>query len=143
MKFKLAVLLTVLSFASADLGAAANHVTICELISDPTKNSNKLIEVSAQVRATFDNLFLIDSGCPRSSLALLISNKTAKKASVRPLWAAIYRQGNIGTVGKRITATFVGTYESSEEASAVGTLKLQGIRNLKVLVDPVDPSKQR
>ena len=77
-----------------------------------------------------DALILRDAQCPTQSVVLLISNSVANKPDVAPLWASIYREGHIGTLGKCISADFVGKFHLNATGSGRHTLALKGVRNL-------------
>lgn len=112
-------------------GAAA-RTTVCELAATASPHGSINVEVSGEVHGGLDRLLLSDRSCPTKSIALSISNSVVKRPSVAPLWAAIYRQGNIGTTGKSIHATVTGTYNYGASDWPSGVLTVEDVSGLEV-----------
>jgi hypothetical protein len=74
---------------------------------------------------------LSDPTCPHDPVVLRIENRVAKQPDVSPLWKAIYRDGSIGTVGKKITATVTGRFHSTLDWPN-GEIVVGHVRHLRV-----------
>lgn len=103
---------------SAVLTATPAHseptrATTCELSLKARTFTGHRIVVSGLINAGLDRMTLSDPACPKRPIALSIDNRVAKQPDVWPLWKAIYREGSIGTVGKRITGTVTGRFHST------------------------------
>jgi hypothetical protein len=83
-------------------------------------------------------LYLSDRSCPDLAVGIDISDEIAGKPDVAPLVSAIYRQGYIGTVGKRIRATIVGDYEGKRWKWLDGMLYVKAVHDLEVTILPTE-----
>lgn len=136
MQLAFLVLIGLSSAAVADCSNAETHVNICDLASHLHEYRSRHVQVSGEVSGGLDRLLLSDSSCPNKPIALSISNDVAKEPRVAPLWSAIYREGNIGTVGKHIRATVSGTFGYEKEWPG-GILVVEDVRDLEVTLKPV------
>ena len=112
-------------------GVAQSRTTVCDLARHPLKYVSRRVEVYGEIRGGLDRLLLSDRSCRRRPVAISISNDAVGRPDVAPLWSAIYREGNIGTVGKRITATVVGTFSYERGEWPGGVRTVEGVRNLE------------
>ena len=111
-----------------DVGATST--TLCKLARHSKSYSGQKITVSGVVHAGLDRVLLSSNQCPNQPVTLIISNAVAKRPDVAALWSAIYRQGSIGTVGKRISGTIVGQYRSASEWPH-REIVVEGVRDLR------------
>ena len=100
---------------SADwLSACSRHVisvTVCDLVGHPDKYNGKLVQVEAAVESDgIERTVLTDEACPTSGVAPSFPAKIRGEQHVILLQQAIFA-GQPGTMGKRISATFVGTFD--------------------------------
>jgi hypothetical protein len=115
--------------------SAAVRASVCDLAAHQHRYRAAWVEVSGKVNGGLDRLLLSDRSCPSAVIAFVISNDVAKKPDVAPLWEAIYRQGNIGTVGKDIEATITGTVSAGKGGWPKVVLKVESVSALKVSFD--------
>jgi hypothetical protein len=130
VSFAVCLVLVFWCIVASNQAKAGALLTVCELTARPEKYQSKNVEVSARVTGAIDALILRDAQCPTQSVVLLISNSVANKPDVAALWASIYREDHIGTLGKCISAVFVGKFHLKATSSGKHTLALMGVRNL-------------
>ena len=114
------------------------RTTVCTLMTNVIQHDASHVVVSGEVHGGLDRLLLSDRSCPAEPIALSISNRVAGKPDVAPLWSAIYRQGNIGTYGKRINATVVCTFHYVTNEWPNGVLIVEDVRSLEVALKNVN-----
>jgi hypothetical protein len=112
---------------------------LCSLIKHPERFNKKRVRVNARVESAVveGGTWLEDAACGSDGVALSvpdsIRNYPDEHPDFRALDDAIRRQGNIGTVGKKITATFTGKFTlGSKRPKRI--LTLDKIENLDVKV---------
>lgn len=113
-------------------GSVPMRTTICTLTTNVIQHEASRVVVSGEVHGGLDRLLLSDRSCPAEPVALSISNAIAEKPNVAPMWSAIYRQGDIGTYGKRIHATVVGTFHYVANDWPNGVLIVEDVSGLEV-----------
>lgn len=118
--------------AAAGCTRAETNITVCDLANHPHQHQSHRVQVSGEVNGGLDRLLLSDQSCPNKPIALSISNDVASKPHVAPLWSAIYREGNIGTVGKHIRATVSGTFGYEQKEWPGGILTVEDVGELDV-----------
>ena len=120
----------------ASEGIAQDRTTACDLARHTRKHLSHRVEVFGEIRGGLDRLVLSDYSCPGKPVMISISNEFANHPDVAPFWSAIYREGSIGTVGKHITATVIGTYSHKRGDWPGGVLSVEGVRDLNVELLP-------
>jgi hypothetical protein len=96
----------------------AVDTTLCSLAAHPKMFNNKRVRASAAVQSSVieGGTWLIDTSCAGEAVELSIPDQIRNYPEQHPgfkaLDDAIRRRGNIGTVGKKITATFTGKFVS-------------------------------
>lgn len=112
---------------------------LCSLVAHPKQFQNQLVRVTAQVESAVieGGTWLQDASCEPNGVELVVPDYIRKHPEEHPdfkaLDDAIRRQGNIGTVNKKITATFTGIFTASKKRPK-RTLTLEKIENLSVQV---------
>jgi hypothetical protein len=110
-------------------------VTVCDLADNVHKYRSHQVQVSGEVIGGLERLLLVDGSCQNKPISLSISNNVAKNPHVAPLWSAIYREGNIGTVGKHIRVTVSGAFGYEREWPG-GILTVEDVHDLEVTLEP-------
>jgi len=88
---------------------------LCSLVAHPKQFNNKRVRVNARVESAVieGGIWLEDASCEPHGVELSIPdhirNHPEEHPDFKALDDAIRLQGNIGTVGKKITATFTGS----------------------------------
>jgi predicted secreted protein len=118
----------------------AVDTTLCSLAAHPKMFNNKRVRTSAAVQSSVieGGTWLIDTSCAGEAVELSIPdqirNNPEQHQGFKALDDAIRRRGNIGTVGKKITATFIGKFISRSKAPK-RTLVLEKVENLRVAIE--------
>jgi hypothetical protein len=118
-----------------------SDVHLCTLITHPKQFNKKRVRVRAQVESAVieGGTWLEDASCKEGGGVEVfvpdpIRDHPAEHPDLKALDDAIRLQGNIGTVGKKITATFTGefTYHSKRPKRI---LTLEKVENLDVKIE--------
>jgi hypothetical protein len=116
---------------------------LCTLIAHPKQFSKKRVRVNARVESAVieGGTWLEDASCEPHGVELLvpdyIRNHPEGHPDFKALDDAIRHQGNLGTVGKKITATFTGEFTSHRKRPK-RVLTLEKIENLDVKIEKQD-----
>lgn len=92
---------------------ADQHVVdtdICDLAAHPKDFENRTVRVRARVVSSVEGAALFANSCESHGVALWVPKDARENPDQRALDNAVFRQGYVGTVGKRITATFTGQF---------------------------------
>ena len=133
------LLFAVVSAAPKEQPSAVD-TTLCSLAAHPKMFNNKRVRTSAAVQSSVieGGTWLIDTSCAEVAVELSIPdqirNNPEQHQGFKALDDAIRRRGNIGTVGKKITATFVGKFISRSKPPK-RTLVLESVENLRVAIE--------
>jgi hypothetical protein len=137
----LLLLATLFIFGGTAIGqdTKITDTDLCSLIKHPERFNKKRVRVNARVESAVieGGTWLEDAACGPDGVELSvpgsIRNHPDEHPGFRALDDAIRRQGNIGTVGKKITATFTGKFTlGSKRPKRI--LTLEKIENLDVKV---------
>jgi hypothetical protein len=110
---------------------------LCSLIANPKHFNKKRVRVNARVESVVieGGTWLEDASCKPHGVELSVPNfirtHPEEHLDFKALDDAIRRQGNIGTVGKKITATFTGEFTSHSKRPRL-VLTLEKLENLDV-----------
>lgn len=113
---------------------------LCSLIAHPKQFNKKRVRVNARVESAVieGGTWLEDASCKPRGVELLVPDTIRTHPEEHPdfkaLDDAIRLQGNIGTVGKKITATFTGEF-TSHSKSPKRVLTLEKVENLNVKIE--------
>ena len=119
---------------------SAIEVDLCALVAHPKEFNNRLVRVNARVESTVieGGTWLEDPSCREDGVELSVPDAIRSHPEEHPdfkaLDDAIRLQGNIGTVGKSISATFIGQF-TSRSRRPKRVLTLERIENLKVKIE--------
>jgi hypothetical protein len=106
------------------------RVSVCQLVSLPKAYAMRRVEVFGQVVGGFHGLALTNKGCSDKSLSLMIDNVVSNRTDVSRLMKIIYKEGNAGTTGKNVMATFVGVFIYSHLSRPDRELKVEHVENV-------------
>jgi hypothetical protein len=110
---------------------------LCSLIAHPKHFNKKRVRVNARVESVVieGGTWLEDASCKPHGVELsvpkFIRTHPEEHPDFKALDDAIRRQGNIGTVGKKITATFTGEFTLHSKRPRL-VLTLEKLENLDV-----------
>jgi hypothetical protein len=117
--------------------AEITDVDLCALIAHPKQFNKKRVRVHARVESAVieGGTWLEDASCAQGGVELSVPDFIRKHPEQHPdfkaLDDAIRLQGNIGSVGKKITATFIGEFTSHSKRPK-RVLALEKVENLDV-----------
>src|SRR6516165_2831208 len=123
--------------------AEITDVDLCALIAHPKQFSKKRVRVNARVESAVieGGTWLEDASCEPHGVELLVPDYIRNHPEGHPYFKAlddaIRHQGNLGTVGKKITATFTGEFTSHRKRPK-RVLTLEKIENLDVKIEKQD-----
>lgn len=134
-------LLSTLLFLSCAALAQENatKTDLCSLVAHPKRFRNQRVRVTAQVESAVieGGTWLQGASCGPDGVELVvpdyIRNDPEKHLDFKALDDAIRQQGNLGTVDKKITATFTGVFTAHRKRPK-RTLTLERVENLSVQV---------
>jgi hypothetical protein len=112
---------------------------LCSLVAHPKQFQKQLVRVTAQVESAVieGGTWLQSASCESNGVELIVPDYIRKHPEEHPdfkaLDDAVRQQGNIGTVNKKITATFTGTFTTSSKRPK-RMLTLEKVENLSVQV---------
>lgn len=116
----------------------------CDLIAHSKRYNNERVRTKASVQSVVieGGSWLFSDSCKQGLVELVVPDNIRKNPKQYPNFKnmddAIRRHGYIGTVGKQITATFIGTFHSQSKRPK-RSFTLEGIENLVVKIDsPAD-----
>jgi hypothetical protein len=118
----------------------AIEVDVCTLAAHPKEFNNKLVRVNARVESAVieGGTWLEDPSCREDGVELSVPDSIRSHPEEHPDFKAlddsIRLQGNIGTLGKSISATFIGRFTSRSKRPK-RVLTLERIENLEVKVE--------
>jgi hypothetical protein len=113
---------------------------LCSLIAHPKQFNKKRVRINARVESAVieGGTWLEDVSCEPDGVELsvpdYIRNHPEEHPDFKALDDAIRLQGNIGTVGKKITATFTGEFTSHAKRPKQ-VLTLEKVENLDVKIE--------
>lgn len=113
---------------------------LCTLIAHPKQFNKKRVQVNARVESAVieGGTWLEDASCQPDGVELsvpdYIRNHPEDHPDFKALDDAIRHQGNLGTVGKTITATFIGEFTSHSKRPK-RVLTLEKVENLHVKIE--------
>jgi hypothetical protein len=116
------------------------ETNLCALILHPKQFNKKRVRTRARVESAVieGGTWLEDDSCKEGGVKLSVPESIRSRPEEHPdfraLDDAIRLQGNIGTVGKRITATFVGEFTSHSERPK-RVLTLEKVEDLDVKIE--------
>jgi len=112
------------------------EVDLCTLVAHPKQFNKKLVRVNARVESTVieGGTWLEDSSCKEDGVELLVPDAIRSHPDFKTLDDSIRLQGNIGTIGKNITATFIGKFTSRSKRPK-GVLTLERVEHLKLKME--------
>lgn len=119
------------------LAQERRDVDICELFAHPDQFSKKQIRVRARLETVVieGGMWLFGDLCPKDGIMLSVPEAIRRHPEEHPDYAAlrdaILNRGNVGTVGKSITATFSGEFVYDRRKKPKRTLLLEKIENLE------------
>jgi hypothetical protein len=111
---------------------------ICDVVSTPSRYNRKVIKVRAQVESDgIEHTVLLDAE-RHCSKGVVPWTRTATDGTdpFAPIDDAIYRQGRIGTIDKKIVATFTGTFRSAKDREHPRTLEIESVSDVEVNILP-------
>ena len=117
-----------------------SNVDLCALIAHPGQFNQKRVRVRAQVESAVieGGTWLEDASCKAGGVELSvpdsIRNHPEEHPDFKALDDAIRLEGNIGTVGKKVTATFTGEF-ARHFKSPKRVLVLEKVENLDVKIE--------
>lgn len=95
----------------AGCAVARERATVCKLSESPSEFEGKEIIVHAQIRHNgMDVSELVDPVCPDTQISFRWTKDPGKLAGLKALRSALFNQRSLGTVGKNISADFVGMF---------------------------------
>ncbi len=118
----------------------ALEVGLCILIAHPKEFNKKRVRVNARVESAVieGGTWLKDASCKEGGVELSVPESIRTHPEEHPdfkaLDDAIRVKGNIGTVGKKITATFIGEFTSHSKRPK-RVLTLEKVENLDVRIE--------
>jgi len=124
----------------AVLAQGPQSVDLCELTTHPDQFNKKQIRVNARLQTVVieGGTWLVSDSCPKDIIALEVPEPMRRHPEQYPDYAAlqdaILKQGNVGTAGKSITATFFGKFAYNRHKRPKRTLLLEKIENLETTV---------
>jgi hypothetical protein len=124
----------------AALAQGLQDVDICELLAHPEQFNKKQIRVRARLESVVieGGMWLVGDSCPKEIITLDVPEPMRKHPEQYPDYAAlrdaILKEGNVGTTGKSITATFYGKFAYNHRKRPKRTLLLEKIEDLKTTV---------
>jgi len=128
-------------FAMGQERQGLSETHLCALVAHPEQFNKKRVRVHAQVESAVieGGTWLEDPSCKEDGGVELfvpdpIRNHPAEHPDFKALDDAIRLQGNIGTVGKKITATFTGEFTSHSKRPK-RVLTLEKVENLDVKIE--------
>lgn len=116
---------------------------LCTLIAHPKLFDKKRVKVNARVESAVieGGTWLEDASCKPHGVELSVPDSIRTHPEDHPdfkaLDDAIRLQGNIGTIGKKITATFTGEFSLHSKAPK-WVLTLEKVENLNVTMEKGD-----
>jgi hypothetical protein len=125
----------------------ALEIDLCSLIAHPKQFNKKSVRVNARVESAVieGGTWLEDPSCKTHGVELSVPNSIRSHPEEHPdfkaLDDAIRLQGNIGTVGKNITATFIGEFTSRSKRPRL-VLTLERVENLDVKIEKPESRTQ-
>ncbi|HEY1936785.1 MAG TPA: hypothetical protein VGJ33_02505 [Candidatus Angelobacter sp.] len=113
---------------------------LCSLIAHPKQFNKKRVRINARVESAVieGGTWLEDAACKPHGVELSVPDSIRTHPEEHPdfkaLDDAIRLQGNIGTVGKKITATFTGEFTSHSKRPKL-VLTIEKVENLDVKIE--------
>src|SRR5262249_16052265 len=104
---------------------------ICTLVARPKDFNKKTVRVRAQVESGVEAIALVADSCTKG-IALRVAKGARDSPDQKALDDAIFRQGYVGTVGKKITAVFTGQFLWQRRGHPKRVLVAQKVEDLKV-----------
>ena len=138
MKYLVVMILPLLAggcaAAGGRVGAAPVPTTICSLVARPDTFNGVEVRVTALVSSDgIEHTTLVDEGCVRRGVVPLIPDHLRADPGVVAFEQAI-SSGHIGTRGKEIRATFVGTFRFHRGKVPARALTVTQIINMQVRI---------
>ena len=112
---------------------------LCSVIAHPKQFHKKRVKINARVESAVieGGIWLEDASCKPHGVELSVPDSIRKHPEEHPdfkaLDDAILLQGSIGTVGKKITATFTGVFTFHSKRPKL-VLILEKVENLDVKI---------
>lgn len=123
----------------------ALSVSVCELAKNALVYDGKLVQASGIVEYGYHSESLIDEQCPKTSVALGMTNEVKKHEDVAKLQDPIFKARPLGTRALKITATVTGIFrkDSAEDPRRFDprTIDIQSVANIKV--EQWDPKRPK
>jgi len=122
------------------LAQGSQDVDICELTAHPDQFNKKQIRVRARLETVVieGGMWLVGDSCPKEIVSLDVPEPMRAHPEQHPdyaaLRAAILKEGNVGTAGKSITATFSGKFAYQRHKRPKRTLLLERVEGLETTV---------
>ena len=113
---------------------------VCSLVAHPKQFNKKRVRINARVESAVieGGTWLEDASCAPHGVELSVPDSIRthpeEHLDFKALDDAIRLQGNIGTVGKKITATFTGEFTSHSKRPKL-ILTLEKVENLDVKIE--------
>jgi hypothetical protein len=118
----------------------ARAVAFCEIVSHPDRYDHSRVAFTTSIVSDgIENTALLDPSCPKRGMALVVSPDVKRSTGFQKIWAGIYRTGYIGTLDKRITARFSGTFLYTPANTPARTLVLDSVSQVNVVVRQHQP----
>lgn len=122
-----------LGVSCSAISSKPKATNLCAIAAHPGDFDHKAVQVHAVIESDgIEHTGLIDESCSSKGMALSIPDKVANHPDVKRLIDAIFRDGQVGTIGKRITATVSGTFLSRPDGRPSRELVLESVSDLKV-----------
>ncbi len=123
-----------LTRASFGTGEQTLDTNICALVAHPKDFNKRTVRVRAQVVSSVEGTALFADSCRSQGVALWVAKDVRENPDQKALDDAIFRQGYVGTVGKKITAVFTGQFLWHPREHPRRVLMVQTVEDLKVEV---------
>jgi hypothetical protein len=122
------------------LAQGQQDVDICDLTAHADRFNKKQIRVHARLETVVieGGMWLVGDSCSKEMVGLDVPKSMRRHPEQHPDYAAlrdaILKEGNVGTAGKSITATFPGKFVYNRHKRPKRTLLLEKIESLETTV---------
>jgi hypothetical protein len=107
-------------------------VDMCTLLADEKSYNGHTVTLKGSIVSdAIERTELVDPKCRGEGVTLVVTTEAAKKADVRRLEDAIYRNGLPGTIDKDISAVVEGTFHIRED-SPYRTLLVSAVSDVHI-----------